>query len=202
MTVKAIIFDWGGTCTKGSIANNFSHLLSAMTIVSSRRINIIFEKNCRKYLLGELTGRTFWKSFAKETGIEEKPDFFITLFRESGKAEPEILALVKSLGKKYKIALLSDNYKDLVDHIVRIYRLKELFDTLIFSNEVGMKKPGKDIFNFAIKKLHIRPHEAVFIDDKRANVNVAKKLGMRGIHFTSADKLKKELAKLGIRGFE
>lgn len=198
--IKAIIFDWGGTCTRGSIALNFSKLLAAMSIVSERRINAVFEKNNREYLLGKISGHAFWSAFAKETGIEEKPDFFVNLFRESGKADPDILSLVRDVSKYYETALLSDNYKELADHVVRTYRLRELFDTLVFSNREGVRKPSREIFQLTLKRLGVKANEAVFIDDLKQNVQAAKKFDLRGIHFTRNDKLKKDLIKLGIQG--
>ncbi|MDP2960375.1 MAG: HAD family hydrolase [candidate division Zixibacteria bacterium] len=70
------------------------------------------------------------------------------------------------------------------------YHLKELgrfgllpyFDSVLFSSEVGYKKPHPEIFIQALNRLKVEPEESVFIGDKLIeDVGGAKNLGMRGI---------------------
>lgn len=59
-----------------------------------------------------------------------------------------------------------------------------LFDTVVLSGEVGMRKPEKEIFLHAAQTLGLDPAECVFIDDMEANVAAARACGMTGVLHT------------------
>jgi putative hydrolase of the HAD superfamily len=59
-----------------------------------------------------------------------------------------------------------------------------LFDTVVLSGEVGMRKPEERIFLHAAETLGLAPQECVFIDDIEANVAAAVACGMAGVHHT------------------
>jgi putative hydrolase of the HAD superfamily len=61
-----------------------------------------------------------------------------------------------------------------------------LFDTVVLSGEVGMRKPEKEIFLHAAQTLGLPPQECVFIDDMAANVAAAQACGMTGVLHTGA----------------
>jgi putative hydrolase of the HAD superfamily len=61
-----------------------------------------------------------------------------------------------------------------------------LFDTVVLSGEVGMRKPEKEIFLHAAQTLGLAPEECVFIDDMAANVAAAQACGMTGVLHTEA----------------
>jgi putative hydrolase of the HAD superfamily len=61
-----------------------------------------------------------------------------------------------------------------------------LFDTVVLSGEVGMRKPEKEIFLHAAETLGLAPTECVFIDDMEANVAAAQACGMTGVLHTEA----------------
>jgi HAD superfamily hydrolase (TIGR01509 family) len=67
------------------------------------------------------------------------------------------------------------------------------FDKWILSYEVGFKKPAIEIFQTAIAWASVEPQKILFIDDLKNHIEVAIALGMQGIHFASAEQLKKEL---------
>jgi len=59
-----------------------------------------------------------------------------------------------------------------------------LFDTVVLSGEVGMRKPEREIFLHAARTLGLAPAECVFIDDMAANVAAAEACGMTGVLHT------------------
>ncbi len=61
-----------------------------------------------------------------------------------------------------------------------------LFDTVVISGEVGMRKPEEGIFLHAAQALGLPPRDCVFIDDIEANVAAAVACGMTGLHHTEA----------------
>jgi putative hydrolase of the HAD superfamily len=74
--------------------------------------------------------------------------------------------------------------------------LLELFDVVVISAEVGMRKPEERIFRHATGLIGLAPGECVFIDDMPANVQAAQALGMRGVLHSDAATTVAELAEL------
>jgi epoxide hydrolase-like predicted phosphatase len=61
-----------------------------------------------------------------------------------------------------------------------------LFDVVVISAEVGMRKPEEGIFRHTARALGLHPQECVFIDDTQANVDAANACGMTGVLHTEA----------------
>ncbi|KAI9458023.1 HAD-like protein [Russula earlei] len=60
--------------------------------------------------------------------------------------------------------------------------IRELFDDFVDSSEVGMRKPERRFYLLACERNHIRPQDAVFLDDLGLNLKTAQELGMETIH--------------------
>jgi putative hydrolase of the HAD superfamily len=72
----------------------------------------------------------------------------------------------------------------------------ELFDGVVISGEVGMRKPEPGIFRHALGVIGLEAEECVFIDDIDANVAAARALGIVGIHHVEASATIAELERL------
>ena len=72
----------------------------------------------------------------------------------------------------------------------------EMFDAIVISGEVGMRKPEPEIFAHALDLLGVLAEETVFVDDLAHNVQAAVELGLVGIHHTSYETTASELEEL------
>lgn len=72
------------------------------------------------------------------------------------------------------------------------------FDPILFSWEVGMNKPNPAIFELAVERLHAKPEEIVFIDDKLGHLEGAEQVGLRTILFSDTDEVISQLQKLKV----
>jgi epoxide hydrolase-like predicted phosphatase len=75
-------------------------------------------------------------------------------------------------------ALLSNTWG--VEHAMR-EEILELFDTIVLSGEVGLRKPNPEIYAVALARLGLRGAECAFVDDFEINVVAAKRAGLRAI---------------------
>ncbi|SRR6266498_1593632 len=76
----------------------------------------------------------------------------------------------------------------------------EMFDVVVISGEVGMRKPEPEIYLHVAQLLRLKPGDCVFVDDLAVNVHAAVEVGMVGIHHHSYDETVAELeALLGVR---
>ena len=78
------------------------------------------------------------------------------------------------------------------------YDFLHWFDGRVVSGEEKTRKPFHVFYQKLLDRYNVDPARSLFIDDNLRNVNAAKELGIKGIHFHSPDQLKKELINLGI----
>lgn len=72
----------------------------------------------------------------------------------------------------------------------------EMFDAVVISGEVGMRKPEPEIFAHTLDLLGVAAAEAVFVDDLSPNVDAARALGLVAVLHTSYDETALELERL------
>jgi 2-haloacid dehalogenase len=72
------------------------------------------------------------------------------------------------------------------------------FDGIVVSGEEAVIKPDPRIFKLLLNRYALAPEQAVFIDDNPDNAAAAHALGIHGIHFRSAETLRRELVALGL----
>ena len=72
----------------------------------------------------------------------------------------------------------------------------EMFDAIVISGEVGMRKPDREIFDHVLRLLGVEPRQTVFVDDLEHNVRAAEEFGLVGVHHTSYDTTAGELERL------
>jgi putative hydrolase of the HAD superfamily len=68
-----------------------------------------------------------------------------------------------------------------------------LFDAVVISSEVGLRKPDPAIYALAAQRLELLPDEIVFIDDLRPNVRAAAAAGMVGVQHVDVETTVSEL---------
>ncbi|MBI2597893.1 MAG: HAD family phosphatase [Candidatus Diapherotrites archaeon] len=123
-------------------------------------------------------------------GVVAEGDYFT----EPMRIRKGIPQLVNSLKKKnYKIALLTNQNAEVADFLSKRYGLNRLFSEQIVSGKVGIKKPDKAIYSYALNRLKVRPKDTFFIDDSEENVLGARKLGIKGIRFQSVEQVAKSV---------
>lgn len=62
--------------------------------------------------------------------------------------------------------------------------LNDLFDAVVISGQVGLRKPDPEIYRLAVQKVGLDPAECVFVDDLPSNIGPAAQLGMGTIRHT------------------
>jgi putative hydrolase of the HAD superfamily len=72
----------------------------------------------------------------------------------------------------------------------------EMFDAVVISGEIGMRKPEPAIYRYAADQLGLPPDACVFVDDLGPNVKAAVEVGMVGVKHVSADRTIAELETL------
>lgn len=97
--------------------------------------------------------------------------------------------LLKQLGKKYRLFLLSNTSSIHIEAINKILHqasgvsnLDDLFEKIFLSYEMGIMKPHPDIYQRVLEEAGIRAEETLFLDDNADNIRAASALGIQTIH--------------------
>ena len=88
--------------------------------------------------------------------------------------------LLRRLAERYKLAVVSNfDYTPTALDILERAGVVDLFETIVVSDEVGWRKPRRDIFDAALGRLGVGAQESLFVGD-RADMDVlgAQQIGM------------------------
>ncbi len=94
----------------------------------------------------------------------------------------ELVAEARAAG--YRTGLCSNSWG------TRLYprdRLEPIFDVIVISGEVGLRKPDPAIFELTLSRLGLPAESCVFIDDLEPNVVGAREVGMHAVHFRDTE---------------
>lgn len=110
----------------------------------------------------------------------------------------EIARELKQAG--WSLYLLSNFSAEKFELIRDQHSFLSLFDDMIISGEHRLIKPDPAIFEFTPERIGRQAHECLFIDDSLPNVEAARSLGFKAIHYHSSSQLRSELLHLNIHG--
>jgi len=122
----------------------------------------------------------------------------------SGELRPRMVAALRKLRGQYKTACLTNNMPlghgaGMAQNSAKAAGIAEvlgLFDAVVESSKVGVRKPEPAFYEHACKLLDIAPQEAVFLDDLGINLKPASAMGMRTIKVGDPDAALAELSAL------
>ena len=100
--------------------------------------------------------------------------------------------------KGFSIYSITDNVREIIHFEKQRYSFFNKFLGMAMSADIGVLKPNEAIYRYLLDTYHLKAEECVFIDDLFMNVESAKKVGMNGIQFITAESCKEELNKLGV----
>lgn len=202
--ITTIIFDVGG------VQYFYDHMRAARSIskiigVSSKKIYGVLGRGGSKSGFSRMvelgpSEKEYWGQFSKELGIGRvDPKQMSSLWNKIFWPNKPMLQLIKKLGKKYKIGILSNmsrgHKKFLLSQGISLPFKKGY---VLWSCDTKIRKPDRRIYNLSLKCLNIKPEEALFVDDFSRNIKAAKKLGIKGVVYKNHKKFLKELKKVGV----
>jgi putative hydrolase of the HAD superfamily len=125
------------------------------------------------------------------------------MFAQS-KPYPEMIELVAQLKLLHglKIAVVSNEGRELNAYRIRKFKLDGFVDSFISSSFVHLRKPDVDIFRLALDISQASPRQVVYIDNTPMFVRIAERLGIRSILHTDYKSTRAKLASFGLRNDE
>ena len=115
----------------------------------------------------------------------------------TGEVRPEMVEAVRRCGERLRVALLTNNITGFTEGFTgEMAAVLELFDVIIESSVVRVRKPDPAFYELACEQLAIEPAEAVFLDDLGVNLKPARALGMTTIKVNDPDVAITELERI------
>lgn len=197
MPIRAVILDYGNVLCPMPSPEDFERL-AQLSGIDGASFQQHFWRFRLEYDRGSLDGGAFWEATARAAGailthphIEALIAADVSLWE---RIDPALLAWVGKLrASNLKTAILSNMPLDVSRHLRRTAWWLDQFDHTVFSAELGMIKPEPEIYGLCLRALNVAPADALFVDDRPANVEAAKALGIHSLRFESPRSFAKEI---------
>lgn len=198
MTVRGLIIDWGGVLTT-PLRDAIAAWIEADDIDSAGYREVMREWVLRSYAGdgpaspihgledGSLPAEEFERTLAERLrtrgGMAVAAEgLLLRMFASFEPVEAMYEALRKARTAGVRTCLLSNSWGNTYPR----ERFAEIFDAVVISSEVGLRKPDPAIFRHALDLIGLPPQECAFIDDIEHNVRAAEELGITGVHHVDA----------------
>jgi len=184
---KAILWDMDGV-----IADTYSYHFAAWQETFAKR-GIKFTKldstklfgTRNDFIIGSIMGRDVSKRDA-ETIAQEKEEIFRRKATGNIKSFPGAIKLLNALKKgNFRLGLASSAPKENIDLVLNELNLKDIFNYVVFGQEVSESKPSPQIYLLAAEKLEVAPNDCMVIEDSPSGVKAAKTAGMKCLAITN-----------------
>jgi glucose-1-phosphatase len=200
MTIKTIVFDFGNVIgffdhyrTLNRIARYTDMTPAAMyAAVYGSELEDVFER-------GRIPQAEFLRRFHHTCRLCCDDDTLAAACADIFWPNADVCALLPILKARYRLLLGSNTNELHGRHFRRQFAdMLQHFDALVFSYEIGVRKPHPDFFHHCQRLAHCTAAECLFIDDLPANVTGARACGWQGLIYTPGADLAKHLRELRV----
>jgi putative hydrolase of the HAD superfamily len=200
--VEAVIWDFGGVLTSSPF-EAFARFESERGLPADiiRRTNASnhSENAWAKFERAEVDLETFDQLFAAESlalGAEVRGRDVLPLL--SGELRPEMVEALRIVATKAKTGCITNNLPanaigSASGRSLYVAEVMALFDHVIESAKIGLRKPDPRIYRMMVEALGVDPRACVYLDDLGINLKPAREMGMTTIKVINAPQAIAEL---------
>jgi putative hydrolase of the HAD superfamily len=191
--IEAVLFDFGGVITAGSPFELLGSLGADAGVAPERVLDVLLgpyhedtDHPFHQMERGEISSVVWFahaQSSLAELGIELVPEKLAAVFQALGIHDVVVERIRALKADGYRTGIITNNVKEAAGTWQAMLDVDALFDVIVDSSAVGMRKPNPAIYLHALDLLGgIPPERAVFLDDAEGNVRGAREAGMHAIH--------------------
>ncbi len=198
MSIRAVIFDFGGVLGRNYDPSARNRWIERLGITEQQLMHIVFDSEASALAtIGKGTVRDIWESVGRELKLEKEVlAQFERDFWEGDRLNTELADFLRSLRPRYKTAILSNAWPDARKIFTGRFGLKDAVDLIVISAEEGMAKPDPNFYRLVCDRLGVKPEEAVFVDDFDVNVRAAREVGLKAVLFRENEQTIAEVKKI------
>jgi putative hydrolase of the HAD superfamily len=196
LAIEAVIFDFGGVLTSSPF-EAFARFETERGLPADiiRRTNAAnhLENAWAKFERAEVDLDAFDALFAAESlalGAEVRGRDVLPLL--SGDLRPEMVEALRRIKARFKTGCITNNLPNNAigsasGRTLYVAEVMTLFDHVIESAKIGLRKPDPRIYQMMIETLGVDPKNCVYLDDLGVNLKPARAMGMTTIKVLSGD---------------
>lgn len=199
--IKGLVFDLGGVVVEWSNSTTYRYIEEKYGI-PEKEFKLVAEKGMPDAQTGKVSEADWLMNTFSNFGTPPpgSNEVWGKTF-EAARFNPELLELLAELRKAgYRLVALS-NLEPSRARWLRRHDIDGLFDVVIFSCEVGLRKPdiskctaeNLEVYRIALKQVDLMADECLFIDDNANCVDAAESIGIKAIRYENVEQLRKEL---------
>jgi epoxide hydrolase-like predicted phosphatase len=184
---RGLLIDWGGVLTSDVFASFQAFCAHEGLEPDTLDRRFREDRDCRELIVALETGaideEQFEPRFAGLIGVGEL-DLLDRMFAGSAPDERMLDAVRRARAAGVRTGLVSNSWG------TRRYPrevLSELFDGVVISGDVRLRKPAPEIYRLGAQRIGLEPDACVFVDDLPYNLSPAAALGMATVHHRAAE---------------
>lgn len=198
--IRTVVFDLGKVLVEFHPVDGMRKLGFSEEVIEQFQKNIFsgLWEECDAKPIGNIEIRELFKKAVP--GLEQEVDFLwdhITVV--TGVYEYSHRWILDLKRRGYQVWILSNYGQQAFQANAKVYPFLADVDGMVISYQVEMVKPNPKIYQYLVEQYQINPKEAVFLDDRKENVDGAIACGFSGIVFKNYEQAKEELEHLLIR---
>ena len=195
--ISTVAFDFGGVLAEDGFIDGLFKLATKWNCNADWLIKTAVETiyNCG-YVNGHCDEMTFWELLSQNSGIRFEPNTVRDIIINGFNLRPDVIRYVQAIRQEgYHLVLLSDhtNWLDELDQREPFFYL---FHRIYSSYHVHKNKRDGTIFPYVLTDMGVKAQRVVFIDDNLEYIDLAKKIGLIGVHFTEIEAVKNSVKSL------
>jgi putative hydrolase of the HAD superfamily len=203
--IKAVILDYGEVLCHPPREEEWSRMAAVFNL-DSPKFRHLWGRDRLAYDRGDVSYDAYWSKLAAEAGVKLAPEQLKNIglwdLEMWGHVNPNMVEWMQQIRLSgVKTGLLSNMPIEMIRHSRQNFAWLKDFDHTTFSADVRLVKPEAAIYEHSLRGVGVTASEALFVDDKEANILGARAVGMRAIQFRTAKQFSEEFAKLGFRIF-
>jgi putative hydrolase of the HAD superfamily len=200
-SLRAVIFDYGRVLSLPPSDADWE-ALAAATDMPVDQLHHRYWEFRDAYDRKVVSAAKYWAQVAgRELAENELIELIAMDDAQWTRVNDDMLHLARQLKEAgVKIAILSNMQTDMLKVMRAKFDWLGEFDVQMYSCEIGMVKPEREIYLDCSRRLGVEPAQALFLDDKDKNVTGAEKAGMHAMIFDGEmSVLEKKLTELGVK---
>jgi putative hydrolase of the HAD superfamily len=199
--IRTIVFDFGNVLGFFDYARTTDRLARHSPLSGDAIRRFLYGGELEDaYEAGRISSAEFLRRARAACRIECPDDELARAYAEMFWPNEEVCAVVPRLKPRYRLLLGSNTTPLHSDHFRGQFAdTLRHFDGLVFSWEVGARKPRAEFFRHCERLAGCAPGECLFIDDMPANVVGAQACGWQGLVYEQGDDLARRLTAMGVR---
>jgi FMN phosphatase YigB (HAD superfamily) len=200
MALRAIIFDFGNVVGFFDYRRTTDRLAPHAALPADAVHAQLFEGPLLEdYESGRLSSEEFLRHARDRCRLSCSDDVLRDAWADIFTPNPPVCAMLPRLKPRYRLLLGSNTNELHARHFSRQFAdAFAHFDRLVFSWEVGARKPAPTFFEHCVRVAGCLPGECLFLDDLPANVDGARACGLHGIVYTPGMDLPARLTRAGV----